>query len=162
RGGPANSHHRDQPPYRLANPLPSPLSLRERGNPGGASLTRATGRGAWGWEPGWVWRRRGRRGAGWPPGWGARRGGRGGRGWGGRTGPTALSRRIGSPILSPTHCSAARAGPRVRFAYPGYAGRVAWGWKPAWIWRRWRRRDAGWPRCWAARRAARWERRWRE
>src|SRR5690606_16574381 len=92
----------------------------------------------------------------------ARRGTKAASGAGRRTATTAISRRIGSPILSPTHCSAARAGPRVRFAYPGYAGRVAWGWKPEWIWRRWRRRGAGWPHCWAARRAARWERRWRE
>src|SRR5690606_40465149 len=73
RGGPANSHHRDQPPYRLANPLPYPLSLRERGNPGCASLTRATGRVAWGWRPAWIWRRWRRRGAGWPRFWAALR-----------------------------------------------------------------------------------------
>src|SRR5690606_17842053 len=81
RGGPANSHHRDQPPYRLANPLPYPLSLRERGNPGCASLTRATGRVAWGWKPEWIWRRWRRRGAGWPHCWAARRAARWERRW---------------------------------------------------------------------------------
>src|SRR5690606_22144424 len=38
RGGPANSHHRDQPPYRLANPLPYPLFRSESGTPGALRL----------------------------------------------------------------------------------------------------------------------------
>src|SRR5690606_40310410 len=34
----ANSHHRDQPPYRLANPLPYPLFRSESGTPGALRL----------------------------------------------------------------------------------------------------------------------------